>query len=79
MGEWRPPAQLPSSGGSFGGGRHDPHHDPVRAGVRALVHVGDCRWGGDLAFLDAEFDRLGVPFPLTLKMGVCTMTWPLTF
>lgn len=29
----------------------------------------------DLAFLDAEFDRLGVPFPLTRDMGVCTMAW----
>lgn len=33
----------------------------------------------DLTFLDAEFDRLGVPFPLTRDMGVCTMTWSSRF
>ncbi|NMM23288.1 MAG: DNA polymerase III subunit epsilon [Phycicoccus sp.] len=33
----------------------------------------------DLTFLDAEFDRLGVPFPLTRDMGVCTMTWSSQF
>lgn len=33
----------------------------------------------DLTFLDAEFDRLGVPFPLTREMGVCTMTWSSRF
>lgn len=33
----------------------------------------------DLTFLDAEFDRLGAPFPLTRDMGVCTMTWATTF
>lgn len=33
----------------------------------------------DQAFLDAEFDRLGVPFPLTREMGLCTMKWAATF
>ena len=33
----------------------------------------------DLAFLDAEFDRLGIPFPLTRDMGVCTMSWSSRF
>lgn len=33
----------------------------------------------DLTFLDAEFDRIGVPFPLTRDMGVCTMTWSSQF
>lgn len=28
----------------------------------------------DRMFLDAEFDRLGVPFPLANNMGLCTMT-----
>src|SRR6476620_11660935 len=28
----------------------------------------------DRMFLDAEFDRLGVPFPLAHNMGLCTMT-----
>lgn len=28
----------------------------------------------DLTFLDAEYDRLGVPFPLTRELGLCTMT-----
>jgi DNA polymerase-3 subunit epsilon len=29
----------------------------------------------DLMFLDGEFSRMTVPFPLTRSMGVCTMTW----
>lgn len=33
----------------------------------------------DLTFVDAEFDRLGVPFPLTRDMGLCTMTWSTSF
>lgn len=28
----------------------------------------------DLTFLDAEYGRLGVPFPLTRDLGLCTMT-----
>lgn len=28
----------------------------------------------DRMFLDAEFDRMGVPFPLAHNMGLCTMT-----
>jgi DNA polymerase-3 subunit epsilon len=28
----------------------------------------------DLTFIDAEYDRMGVPFPVTRDMGLCTMT-----
>ena len=33
----------------------------------------------DQMFLDAEFERLGVPFPLTREMGLCTMRLAATF
>lgn len=33
----------------------------------------------DLTFLDAEYDRLGVPFPLTRELGLCTMSLASTF
>lgn len=33
----------------------------------------------DLTFLDAEYDRLGVPFPVTREMGICTMSWSSRF
>lgn len=33
----------------------------------------------DHMFLDAEFERLGVPFPLTREMGLCTMRLASTF